>query len=1284
MRRFQIGLGLLLGVLFAQSLHATHIVGGEMNYTCLGNNEYEISLTIFRDCFNGNPDAWFDDPASIGIFDENNILLQQILIPLMGNDTLDPVLSDPCLVVPPDVCVHTTTYTATIVLPPLIGGYQLAYQRCCRNQTIKNIIDPLGSGATYGVTISERALLECNSNPKFNDWPPIYICVNEPINFDQSAVDIDGDSIVYRLCTPLLGATPDIPRPQPPNPPPYEPINWINPPYDVDNMLNGTGDGQFLEINAQTGLLTGVPNTIGQFVVGICVEEYRDGDLISTTRRDFQYNVGVCGQSVASFFAPEIQCESLTVDFDNMSSGAENYLWFFNDPGNPGFVSGLESPSYTYSDTGRFTVMLIAEPNSSCADTSFREVYLQYNSLFPDFSYEFEQCSDSLTIAVTDLTIDTISNPSEWSWELQPLGITSMEQNPTFTVFNSGDLILSLTVLADNGCEKVIEQSFPVELIEEELPADSVRICFGNTYALNPDFNPDYTYSWAPADQLSNPSSPNPTAVPDSTTTYSVTITDASGFCEIERSITVVVPEILVASAPSDTTICTPTYELEATSNTGQSFFWATDVLFSNVIATEAIVSVEPIGVQTYYLVVFDEANCEVRDSVTITGNGINVDLNPNELICEGDQVTLSLLNEDLNDTLTIFWEPSEFVFSGQGTSNPIVQPNSAGNFTFYANLENQLGCTLVDSTIVTVIDTSVEVDFLTALQCSGNTMNFTGLGTNAPFYVWDFGDPTNPGATATGETVTYTYPDTGTYTVMITLSSLVPCPDTLMADIQVQEAAISPAFSWNFESCSDTAVIQFMDESSNTQSTIIDWIWTIEDTTLNEQNPSYVIEGSQILDGSLQIISDDGCVDNIPFQIPINLVEEEFTDSIIICNGLPTALNPEANLEYSYTWTPAEGLDDPNSPNPLANPTQTTTYTVLVEDTNTLCAIEATVTAIVPPPLTLEIPGDTAICEPSFLLFANSPEAVSYAWSENSDFSTIFSEDPEVFVNPEQSVTYYVRVTDDFGCVKEETLTVDSNPVLVDLQGDATVCLGDTAEIIVVNQVGGELEYSWSPEENIISGQGTSNIIVNPNINTEYAVNINNAFGCSLDTSIQIAIFNFIPPLEIVADPDTLRGDGFSQLAATLDDNYTYIWEPSPSLSATDIANPTANPTETTTYFLRIIDQSGCTNEANITITVFNPECEEPFIFIPKGFTPNDDGKNDVFFVRGNNIDEMDLIIYNRWGEEVFRSQSPDIGWDGRYKGRMSDPDVFGYYVELRCFNGQTFTKKGNVTLIR
>lgn len=87
---------------------------------------------------------------------------------------------------------------------------------------------------------------------------------------------------------------------------------------------------------------------------------------------------------------------------------------------------------------------------------------------------------------------------------------------------------------------------------------------------------------------------------------------------------------------------------------------------------------------------------------------------------------------------------------------------------------------------------------------------------------------------------------------------------------------------------------------------------------------------------------------------------------------------------------------------------------------------------------------------------------------------------------------------------------------------------------------------------------------------------------------------------------------------------------------------------------------------------------------FVPNAFTPDGDGLNEVLFVRGAAIDEVFFAIYNRWGEKVFESTSKTQGWDGTFKGKMLTPDVYGYYVEVRCFNGETYFKKGNVTLIR
>ena len=95
----------------------------------------------------------------------------------------------------------------------------------------------------------------------------------------------------------------------------------------------------------------------------------------------------------------------------------------------------------------------------------------------------------------------------------------------------------------------------------------------------------------------------------------------------------------------------------------------------------------------------------------------------------------MQLSNNDPVDVLSIFWEPDNFVVSGQGTFSPVVHPDGPGLYTLYANLENELGCSLVDSAQLTVIDTSFFFFFVSEVQCSGYTVKFNGTTDNAPFY---------------------------------------------------------------------------------------------------------------------------------------------------------------------------------------------------------------------------------------------------------------------------------------------------------------------------------------------------------------------------------------------------------------------------------------------------------------------------------------------------------------------------------------------------------------------
>jgi gliding motility-associated-like protein len=606
---------LLLSLPFASK--ATHIVGGEMTYTCLGNNFYELKLTIFRDCFNGVP--WFDNPASIGIFlNSNNTLYNEILVNLdpVLNDTLNPDLGSECFVAPPNVCVHTTTYTTTAFLPFNPQGYHIVYQRCCRNNTISNLIAPQDVGATYSIVIGPQALLECNSSPVFNNWPPLYLCVNQPFAIDQSAVDPDGDSLVYKLCDPFTGATPTFPIPQPPNAPPYSAVPWLFP-YGVNNQIGGT---PAMTIDPVTGLLTGKPDVIGQFVIGICVEEYRNGVLIGSKRRDYQVNIGVCDIATAAFFAPEIICESFTVSLQNQSQSADNFIWYFNDPNNPGATSTLPNPTYTYSDSGLYNIVLIAEPGSVCSDTFSAEVHILLNSLFANFNVVNADCADSLTIDVVDSSIDTISNIANWEWTLtQGSNIwTTMEQNPSFVLHEPGEALLTLIVTADNGCMDTLEQTFPVFFIEDPLLDDSTDICFGNgNVQLNPDGAfPGAIYNWTPPDNLDNPNSPNPIANPTETTTYTVSIDDANGFCHVEKTVTIIVSPSVTVTPILDTILQGQSVPILASYDPSYTYSWSPADWLDNANINDPTST--PEEDVTYVLTVTDSNGCVVERTVVI------------------------------------------------------------------------------------------------------------------------------------------------------------------------------------------------------------------------------------------------------------------------------------------------------------------------------------------------------------------------------------------------------------------------------------------------------------------------------------------------------------------------------------------------------------------------------------------------------------------------------------------------------------------------------------------
>ncbi|TAE50738.1 MAG: hypothetical protein EAZ89_11455, partial [Bacteroidetes bacterium] len=294
-------------LLYGNRVKATHIVGAELYYECLNpvTGQYEITLKLYRDCINGQ--APYDQFVTLFIFNSaTGALFQTTNIPIPPvTPQIQPDDWGPCVAVIPNICVQEGIYKTTITLPPNAFGYTLGWARCCRNQAITNLANPLNEGITFLATIPPNTVAACNTMPTFDQVPPIFLCVNQQFAFDHSATDADGDSLVYALTNPYTGLNafglgagnpqnggnqPVVdPLNNPMGPPPYNNVIFA-PGYSFTDPF---GSGNFV-LDPQTGFITVTPTQTGIFVFSVSVFEYRNGILLSENRRDFQIHVINC------------------------------------------------------------------------------------------------------------------------------------------------------------------------------------------------------------------------------------------------------------------------------------------------------------------------------------------------------------------------------------------------------------------------------------------------------------------------------------------------------------------------------------------------------------------------------------------------------------------------------------------------------------------------------------------------------------------------------------------------------------------------------------------------------------------------------------------------------------------------------------------------------------------------------------------------------------------------------------------------------------------------------
>lgn len=552
-------LALFLFLILGFNGRADHIIGGDIYYDDLGGGNYKFFITIYRDC--NAEGAWFDNPLKLTVYNNNN-LIQNIDVPFPGYVTLPVEFNNPCATAPSNVCVQRAIYETTVFLPPVVGGYTLSYQRCCRGPNVTNIVNPDDTGLTLTTHVpgSETGFTN-NSSPRFSNYPPILLCAGEEMIFDHSAVDPDGDDLVYSLVSPYVGASSIDPMPNQSPPPPYFPVQWIGG-FNSGSPL-GPGSSSIIDAN---GTFVVNPNITGLFVVGVRVQEYRNGQLIGETIRDFLFKVFDCNitmqailpeqEELASFIS---YCQGLTVQFENNSYGGTNYAWDFGVSGITSDESSLFSPIYTYPGPGNYIAQLIVNPGWDCTDTAY--INITVNNPF-SLSWEGE---DSLCIVGNSFNFNGITSNmgANFQWVLDSdASISSWDGIDIPVISFSSPGYHSIVINGDDGdCETSFEDSiyiFDQPTVGINVP-DEIE-CLGLTIDFEGEYADVIDIGWNFGNNGSNSdesNTANPTYTYSSPGTYTVQFIGSSVVnCADTAVIEIVLNEPLSLDFSNNDSLC--------------------------------------------------------------------------------------------------------------------------------------------------------------------------------------------------------------------------------------------------------------------------------------------------------------------------------------------------------------------------------------------------------------------------------------------------------------------------------------------------------------------------------------------------------------------------------------------------------------------------------------------------------------------------------------------------------------------------------------------------------
>lgn len=1077
-----------------------------------------------------------------------------------------------------------------------------------------------------------------NSNPEFSYFPPLFLCVNQPFTFDHSAVDIDGDSLVYSFYNPYNGDNGNGPL-DPTfsgNTANFTPVVW-EPGFSTNDAL-GSGN---LTIDAATGVMTGIPNMLGQFVVGVKVQEYRDGVLVSETLRDFQFNVINCPQPNPPIAGSNIVINDGCSESFTASGFIESTVtWTSVAPGTPGdydnylsCTSGCLDPLVSSIGTPpAYIDFQICGTASACnAAFSCDTVRVTFN---PSLSVMINPQVPTICFGQTSADLTAVGSggtpPYTYLWN---------NVNPSQTIV-VGAGTYTVQMWDASGCPPTTDQVTVIaytQPIEANAGPDDTVCIQSPLVELNGQINGALGGLWSGGNGTFSPNdsaltnlfySPTPAELTAGSVDLYLTTTGTGGCQPDTDTITIYFQDFNGVPTFNNTDVsCFGLSDGEVSiqmigGNTPYTYTW-------NTIPTQTNSMISSLPIGSYTVAVEDGIGCVEQFTTSITQpTPLTIDNSASNITCNG--------GSDGEIIISTYGGTAPYFFNWQSLATTDSIASNLGVGTYICDVTDNNACTTSDTVTLTEPQPIVLSFDSTNVSCFGGsdgtaTVSATG-GTGNISFNWTTSGATNN--TITGLSV-------GTYEVIATDNNA--CSSVANVTISEPLAPISAVDNIVNVPCYGTATGEIqVTVAGGTSPYSYSWA-TLTDTTAIVSN---LIAGNY----NLAITDNNGCLENFFYtvtQAPQLSVSTTAND--VYCfggsDGEATVFASGGTSGYTYSWT--------FNASTTANATgyQAGSYSVDVTDANG--CIETSNFAINEPSAPLSITstvnnvscnngsdgsitvvtsGGTSPYTYSWLPLGQSTASISnlsagtytveiedangctdnYSFTitepdpivitlTNQDINCFGGSDGQIFSNVSGGTApytyqwnnaqttpnaigltvgnYTVLITDNLGCIDSAGISVSEPTALQTVTSStSTSCFGSADGSANVIATFGTAPYTYSWSSCVCTNSTLNNVVAGM-----YYVTVTDAKGCSKIDSAEVLEPDAITVNTVqIGDVNCFGGsDGFASVSATGGTpNYSYFWPFNSTTSSTTTGLPTGN------YSVNVTDQNGCTGTGSITIS--------------------------------------------------------------------------------------------------